>query len=264
MRVWVWGGSSGVGAEIARQCAERGDQVLCLARRAAETSSVQSVPFDLNRPGEELRERLRRLFVAEGLTDLESDERQHILDRGYRLGFRRYWHATRVGGPDLAIISSGMGAYLRADLWRDNGERGHAGIVDLIRVDLTSRMWLINELTMAMRRRRSGRIVVIGSLMAKRGRGDHAAGVYASAMRGIEAFLDCEVKSCARRGIALGLVRLGWTETPMTAGIVEWKKRAIEKRLGPMISATRAAAEIIAYADRIKPQDAIEFAEVGR
>lgn len=264
MRVWIWGASSGVGAALATVYVKRGDAVFCLSRRSG--LAVRSEPFDMDRSGETLSRHLRRLLIVEGL-GLDGDERDHIRQHGYALGFRRYWQTTRDGAPELAIISSGIGAYVRADQWRDcswrdvRGQR-HAGISEIVQIDLIARQWIVNELLMAMRRRRSGKIVVIGSMMAKRGRGDHAAGVYASAMRGIEAFLDCESKSAARRGIALGCVRLGWTDTPMTAGIVEWKKRAIEKALGPMLSADEAAAAIAEYASAMTPGASI--VEIGR
>ena len=264
MRVWIIGGSKGIGRALAALYAARGDDVLCLARSKCDVEGVRNEPFDLDRPGSEVGTHMHRLLVAEGLDPEDSELRDMVLDDTMRFGWRKRWFYTRRGAPDLAIISSGIGAYIRQDQWRDDWHedaqgRMHAGIDTIIRINLISRMWIANELLRAMRRRRSGKIVLIGSRVATRGA--HALEIYSAGHAGLRGYVYSASRHPAKRGVTLGLIEPGWVDSPMVRDIASHVKSAIDRELGPMMTTDEAAALI---ADNIAVVSPGQVIEVGR
>lgn len=265
MRVWIVGGSKGIGLALAALYSARGDDVLSLARTPCPLAGVRSETLDLDAPGEELGRRTERLLLAEGLDPDDRELRDDVLSGRMQFpSFRGRWVLTRRGAPDLAIISGGIGAYIRQDQWRDDwwlDSRGgrHAGIETIMRVNAVSRMWVTNELVRAMRRRRSGKIVLVGSRCATRGA--HALEVYAASHAALRGYVFSASRHPAKRGVTLGLVEVGWTATPMTAGLAPHVRAAIDRELGAMMTAEDAASEIARCCERIQPGDVLE---VGR
>jgi NAD(P)-dependent dehydrogenase (short-subunit alcohol dehydrogenase family) len=262
VKVWIFGGKAGSigGALAARYVAEGGHDVLALGRTPCGIAGVRDETFDLDRPGEDIAEHVRRILIAEG-EGFDGEDRDLALLGGYRASWRRFWMASKRGAPDLAILSSGIGAYLGGWQWHDerwNDSRGasHAGVSTIIRVNLTSRMWVANELIRSMRRRRDGKIVLIGSRVATRG--SHALEVYAASHAGMRGYVLSASRHPGKRGVTVGLVEPGWTATPMTRDLAPHIRDAIDQHLGKMLSADEAAMQIAASIETLKPGEIVE------
>jgi len=259
MRVWIWGGSKGIGAALAQRFIRGGDDVLCLSRTQPDFECTWE-PFDVDRPGEAIASDVAQMILAAGM-GINLDD---LYLRALKLPIRSRWLYERRGAPDVAILSAGIGAYLRQDLWRDDwwrdssGKR-QAGINSIIRTNLASRMWITNALVRAMRRRRSGQIILIGSRVSTRGA--HALEVYAATQAALRGYVYSACRHPAKRGVTIALAEPGWTLTPMTASISAHVARAIENELGPMMSAEEVADQIVAHLPRFA---AGEVLEIGR
>jgi NAD(P)-dependent dehydrogenase (short-subunit alcohol dehydrogenase family) len=265
MRVWVFGGTAGIGKAVAQIYVARGDDVLCLARRVSDIAGVRSERLDLDQPGSMVGKAVERLLLAEGLDSDDRELRDSVLSGETQISsFRKRWFLSKRGAPDLAVLSSGIGAYIRQDLWRDDwwtDSRGarHAGIDTIFRVNAISRMWAANELIRAMRRKRSGKVVLIGSRCSTRGA--HALEVYAASHAALQGYVLSACRHPAKRGVTVGLIEVGWTLTPMTANLAPHVKSAIERELGEMMTAEQAAEQIVSACDRIT---AGEILKIGK
>jgi NAD(P)-dependent dehydrogenase (short-subunit alcohol dehydrogenase family) len=250
---------------LAARLVADGHDVLVLGRTPSQIRGTRYEWFDVDRPGEQIQQHLRYLLVAEG-EGFEGEARELTLSGKYAgaLSWRRFWFATRRGAPDVAVLSAGMGAYMRQDQWHDDswvdskGKR-HAGINTVMRTNVLSKMWIANELIRGMRRRRSGKIVLIGSRVAARG--DHALEAYAASQAALRGYVLSASRHPAKRGVIVGLIEPGWANTGMTADLAEWKRRAIERAYGEMMSADDCAAWIDTHIEIIQPG---EIAEIGK
>lgn len=255
MKAWVFGGSSGIGEAVCEQLYTEGYEVLSLARKPCKYDFVRHEFFDLDRSGEEIIKHLNNILLAEGL-EVEGEYRDKVVIKGLKCKWRKYWQLTKQGVPDLVVISSGIGAYIGNWQWRDDwhiDKTGHrkAGVNTLFRVNAISRMWVCNELIRAMRRKRSGKIILIGSLAAKRG--SHGLDVYAASHSALEGYVKSACRHPSKRGITVGLMEVGWTNTPMTQNLVPHIKEAIDKELGSMLTSEQAAKEICLRIKEIGP-----------
>jgi NAD(P)-dependent dehydrogenase (short-subunit alcohol dehydrogenase family) len=261
MRIWIWGGTSGLGLELARLLQARGHEILVLGRRAVEGFRCER--FDLRWNGGAIALQLRRLLLAEGM-QLGGDDRRSVLEhlefgpKGFppEFGWRKFWFLSQRGAPDLAIVSSGVAAYVRQDQWRDHdwidcGGREHMAIGSQLHVNAEAPAWISNELIRAMRRRRSGRIILVGSRVA--GNGAHALEIYGMAKAALRGYVLSACRHPAKRGVTLSLYEPGWFRSPMSAGLSSHIQESATAKWGEFKTSVEVAEEMLAAIDKLKP-----------
>lgn len=208
-QAWVVGGSQGIGEEIARRLVAESSRVVCLSRSGSGPAGCTGDRLDLRCPGGML-----------------SDEVAKLLEK--------------YGVPDALIVSSGMGAYLRADSWSDSQ------VDDLVAVNLTGPLWLVNTVALAMRKEKiRGKILLIGSTVATRGA--NGLEVYAATKAALRGYIKSACRHLVRKGISLMLLEPGWTESPMTRDIKPELREAIVKAIPANRMATTAEVARVAY-----------------
>ena len=160
------------------------------------------------------------------------------------------------------IISSGIGAYIGNWQWYDDWHYDSkdvrkAGISTLFRINAISKMWVCNELIRAMRRKRSGKIILIGSMVAQRG--SHALEIYGASEAALEGYVRSACRHPAKRGVTLSLVECGWVSSPMTADLKPYIRVAIDKELGDMMTAEDMGNAIVEASDIIRAGEIIQI-----
>lgn len=243
MNAWVWGGSSGIGYAVAKRLIDQGHHVLVMSRKKPDLPCGWH-PFDVDKPIEEIQRHTHQLILANGFHFGAEDIDWFANESPKPIPTRKRWMLERRGAPDLAVLSAGMGAYMnwkqwRDDWWTDSGDRRHAGVDNVMRINALSKAAIAKELLLAMKRRRSGQVLIVGSMMAFHG--DHGAEVYAMAQASLEGFVRSASVHPKRHGVTLALVEPGWTSTPMTEVLPAWKKAAAEKRFGEFMTADHVA-----------------------
>jgi NADP-dependent 3-hydroxy acid dehydrogenase YdfG len=202
MRVVVTGGSSGIGAEIARQYAERGARIAlfarrqdklqdvaaaCKARGAAEARVLVGDTTDSGRVAQACRE----------LTEAWGG-----LDRAF----------LNAGGYDVGDAIAMQRA--RDVEWTAVGFRAAAAEA-VMRVNYLGVTYWLEALLPVMRAQRSGTIAVTGAQTADRGFPAH--GPYAASKAALRALCDSLRADAARFGIVLSLIEPGCVESELTA-----------------------------------------------
>jgi NADP-dependent 3-hydroxy acid dehydrogenase YdfG len=202
MRVIVTGGSSGIGAEIARQYAARGARIALFARRIGKLEAIAA----------ECRERgaSEALVVVGDTTDPNrvADASREIIQA---------W-----GGVDRAFLNAGgydvrdSAAMQRArDIeWTTIGFRAAAAEA-VMRVNYLGVTYWLEALLPVMRTQTSGTIAVTGAQTADRGFPAH--GPYAASKAAVRALCDSLRADAARFGITISLIEPGCVESELTA-----------------------------------------------
>lgn len=174
-RVLVTGGSSGIGLAVAGACAERGCEVLLLARpgprleAAATRTGGTALPADLDEPG-----------------------------AGARAG-------EAAGPVDVLVHSAGLG--LAAPFTATDPER----METLTRVNATSAIALTRAVLPGMRERGRGRIVFVSSIAARLGVADET--VYGATKAAVDTFAAGLRLELARSPVGVSLVVPGAVDT---------------------------------------------------
>lgn len=229
MKVWVIGGSSGIGEACVQLLLQQCHEVICLSRREP-TINIPWIPLDLSWQGEKIDETIVEAMAHQG--GLEEFTFEQIM----KLPFRKRWFHLKRGCPDWVIVSSGMGAQMSVGSWKSKSWIGcdnekHAGMDELFDVNLKGVMWAVNSICWrAMRRKRNiGKIFIIGSTMADHGaRGQE---IYAAAKAGLRGYVKSACRILARKGVLLGLIEPGWTYTPMTNNLPNWQNKSVIKSI---------------------------------
>lgn len=180
---WVTGASSGIGAEIVRRLAAGGTAVSASARSAdklqalaEESANIASCPVDV--------------------TDAEAVSR--LADEA----------ARERGEIDLAILNAGVwlpsaGKPYEADAARMSMDVNYLGVTNALAAVLPG-----------MVERRSGHIVIVGSVAGYRGLPN--ASHYAPTKAAVISLAECLRSELARKGIKVQVVNPGFVKTPMT------------------------------------------------
>jgi len=201
LRVVITGGSSGIGAELARQYADRGARLALFARRRARLDDVAAVcrsrgaaevlvmPGDTTDIGA-VRDAARVMVGAWGGVD-----RAFLNAGGYAVGSRAEMARTR----DVEWTAAGFTAVSAEEVMRVN----YLGVT----------YWLEQVLPL-MRAQGSGTIAVTGAQAADRGYPLH--GPYAAAKSAVRALFDALRADAARWGVTMCIIEPGCVESGLT------------------------------------------------
>jgi NADP-dependent 3-hydroxy acid dehydrogenase YdfG len=201
LRVVVTGGSSGIGAEIARQYAAGGARVAVFARRRDKLEQVAT--------------ECRTLGAAEARV-LEGDTTDAERVRGATADLASAW-----GGIDRAFLNAGgygvtdsLEMQRARDLeWTATGFRAAAAEA-VMRVNYLGVTYWLEAVLPVMRAQRAGTIAVTGAQTADRGFPAH--GPYAAAKAALRALCDSLRPDAARFGITLSLLEPGCVQSELT------------------------------------------------
>jgi NADP-dependent 3-hydroxy acid dehydrogenase YdfG len=191
LRVVVTGGSSGIGAEIARQYAAGGARIALFARRRDKL--------------EQVADQCRRLGAAEACV-LEGDTTDAERVRAATATLVESW-----SGIDRAYLNAGgygvtdsLEMQRARDLeWTATGFRAAAAEA-VMRVNYLGVTYWLEAVLSVMRAQRTGTIAVTGAQTADRGFPAH--GPYAAAKAALRALCDSLRPDAARFGIILSLL----------------------------------------------------------
>jgi short-subunit dehydrogenase len=201
--VIVTGASSGIGAATARRLGAAGMRVVVTARRA---DRLEELARELDPTGE------RVLSIAADLTD-EHDRHRLVGDA-----------VVRFGRIDALVNNAGFA--VRGPLERVP--------IDLIRRNYETNVFSLLALTQlvlpAMRERRSGRIVLIGSVAGRIAR--PLSSIYDSTKHALEALADGLRGELAPFGVRVALIRPGYIATEFSAA-ADQASQGLEEQLGP-------------------------------
>lgn len=182
MKVLVLGATSAIAQAAARIWAERGDDLLLVARDGAKLAAVAD---DL---------RTRGAAVETVVQDLDGDHEALV---------------SRVGTPEVILIAQGvLGDARRRDTDPDCAEQ-------VLRTNLVAPVRLLTLL--APKLQGGACIAALSSVAGDRGRAK--VGVYGAAKAGLDSFLSALRQRLAPVGVRVLALKPGFVDTPMTAAL---------------------------------------------
>lgn len=212
-RVLVTGGASGLGAAVVTRCRARGDDVVVLDRAVPESQRKPS-PGNLSTPVPCDR------AIRVDLADLDA------ADAAVREGTRR------LGGLDGVVLAAGMNAP------GPTHATPPATLAAIVQVNAVAALVTARAALPALAER-GGRLVFVGSTLARRGSVGYAA--YAASKHAV----DGMARSLAleyRGRVAVSVVHPGAMDTPMLHGRPEGWAPPDDTRMDP-----GAAAEAVQF-----------------
>ena len=182
---------------------------------------------------------LRAIAQARGilLRTLQSDaeKRERV-----RAAFR--YAASKIGGPDLLVHA--VGDFWEGPLSRLTGERWEA----LVRSNVTSALYAIQEALPGMRRRRYGRILLFGVAGADAPRAAPRAHAYRAAKVALLTLARSVAHEEAANGITVNLILPGVIRTgTVTRSSALLARRIPARRLGTPQEVARAALFLLSH-----------------
>lgn len=185
----VTGASQGIGASVAAMLSREGHRVALLGRTT--------------RTLDEVRERLpgTAMTVAADITDPTQVEQAFVA-------------VEAAWGPiDVLVSNAGGGAYGGVV---DTSDEDWSLMLDL---NLTAPFRLLRRALPAMVDRGWGRIVVVASVVAKRGEAQVVA--YTASKHGVLGLVRAAAAEVARSGVTVNAVCPGYVDTPMTDATID-------------------------------------------
>jgi len=220
-RAIVLGASSGIGAALARQLAGVGCRVALLARRESELAAVADAINGARAASSP--QPLARPYVH----DVTCTAEVQPLFGGI---------VNDLGGLDLVVYAAGvMPVLLEAEYSLEKDRQ-------TVEVNLVGAIAWLNQAARHFARTRSGTIVGVSSVAGDRGRRGYP--VYGASKAALDAYLEALRHRLARSGVAVVTAKPGPVDTRMSAHV---------RRRPFLISADRAAREILAAAARGTP-----------
>ncbi len=184
-RVAIIGATSAIAEAAARIWAARGARLALVGRNAVR---VEAIAADLRVRGATQVE----TFVA----DCAQADPPSLVKRIVEM----------LGGLDVALL--GDQAQFECD---------PDAIADLLHVNFTSAAAWCQAITAVLERQRSGALLVIGSVAGDRGRASNY--VYGASKAGLGVLVEGVAHRLARAGASAVLIKPGFVDTPMTAGV---------------------------------------------
>ena len=200
----VTGASRGIGAAVATRLSEEGHRVALLGR---DLTALDTVRSGLTGPA---------LSVVADVTDASAVE-------------AAVGRVEEEWGP-VEVLVSNAGTGFAAPLVETSDDDW----ARMLELNLTAPFRLVRRVLPSMVSRRWGRIVVVASVVAKRGEAQVAA--YAAAKHGVLGLVRAAAVEVARSGVTVNAVCPGYVDTPMTEETVE----AIAERTGRSLDEARA------------------------
>jgi short-subunit dehydrogenase len=180
-RIWVTGASSGIGAALARELADRGAQ---LAISARSTDRLAAVAGD-------------RMVVV----PLDVTDRAATVAAGRRV-------REALGGLDVAVLDAGTWSQFHVEPWNSQLFADH------LQVNLMGAVHTMEAVVPQMLAEGRGRVVGVASVAGYRGLpGSEAYGAGKAALLNL---LEALRGSLAPRGVVVQTVSPGFVRTPMT------------------------------------------------
>ncbi|MFT3692193.1 MAG: SDR family NAD(P)-dependent oxidoreductase [Kofleriaceae bacterium] len=190
MKAVVLGATSGMGREVARMLAERGDAVFLLGLGGAD---LEKSAADLSARGQ---------AVGHATCDLEQpDGFGDALDRA----------DAHLGNFDTVIVTAGM--YATQDALEADTELARR----LVTVNFANTVVFCEHARKRLLQRGGGRLVVFSSVAGERGRKPVA--IYGASKAGLSTYLEALDHKFHAQGLAVTCVKPGFVKTPMTAGL---------------------------------------------
>lgn len=226
----VTGAGQGVGRAIAGQLSSGGHRVVLVGRTL---SKLQAVADEL--PGEALP-------LAADLTDAQA-----VLD---------LFDTIEESWGRAEILVANAGASLAAPLTATTDDEWH----HMLESNLTSPFRCIRRALPSMLEQRWGRIVVIASVVAKRG--ERQVSAYSASKHGVLGLVRAAADEVARSGVTVNAVCPGYVNTPMTDSTIaamserldistEEATQLLTRRqpIGRLVEPSEVAAAVMACVD---------------
>jgi short-subunit dehydrogenase len=215
-RVVILGAASAIAEAAARIWAARGAHLVLVGRNAER---IEAIAADLKARGAAQAEAV--------VIDCAEVDATSELERIVGM----------LGGLDVVLLAYGvLGDQIEL-------ERDPVATADLLRTNFTSAAAWCQAAAAILERQRSGALLVIGSVAGDRGRGSNY--VYGASKAGLGVLVEGIAHRLARTGSRAVLIKPGFVDTPMTAGVV---------RKGPLWAKPEAVARIVVgSADRGGP-----------
>lgn len=193
MKAVVLGGTSGMGREVARRLAERGDSVFLLGK-SAEQLALSAADLKARHPRQE--------EVGHALCDLEHPEQfAPALDAS----------DSALGGFDTVVVTAGMFATQAA--LEDDVELAQR----LVTVNFSNTVIFCEHARKRLLARGGGQLTVFSSVAGERGRKPVA--IYGASKAGLTAYLEAMDHKFHAQGLSVLCVKPGFVRTGMTAGL---------------------------------------------
>jgi len=193
MNIVIFGATSAIAQAFARHYAPAGGRFFLIARNAARLATIAA---DLRARG------------AERVESTTADLADLALHAGLIAQAK-----SALGAIDRVLIAHGTLSN------QQTCETGADSMIREIGINFLSAASLLTSLANVMQAQRSGSIAVIGSVAGDRGRQSNY--VYGSAKAGLGAFVEGLRHRMTRYGVNVTLVKPGFVDTPMTAGLAK-------------------------------------------
>lgn len=163
------------------------------------------------------------LLAGRDQADLEAQAADIAIRHGVRVDVRAFdarntdSHRALVQSLDMPTGDLNVFAAFGSMLRQADAEADPALALDAIAVNFTGMVSILLHLAPLLERRRSGKVVILGSVAGDRGRRSNY--VYGSTKAGLHAFLQGFRARMFRAGVSVTTVKPGFTDTTMTWGV---------------------------------------------